>query len=122
MASLFSFVLLSYGYDLSIYAVYPYSQPSVGNRCYIDILNNKLGKRIHRWINHNGIITRFPIIVLSSIPISYDRILYHHRLRLFNIIYKIGNDIPSFFNITLTRTILHCKKKRYFLEPKKKVQ
>ena len=106
LASLFSFVLLAYGYESSISGVYTYGQPLVGNRRYAEILNNKLGNRIHRWVNHSDIVTRIPVIELPSIAIYYDRILYHHRLRLFNIIYKIGNDIPSFFNITLTRTIL----------------
>jgi len=47
LASLFSYVLLAYGYELSISGVYTYGQPLVGNRLYAEILNNKLGNRIH---------------------------------------------------------------------------
>ncbi|CAF4821019.1 unnamed protein product, partial [Rotaria sp. Silwood2] len=76
LASLFSFVLLAYGYELSICGVYIYGQPLVGNRRYAEILNNKLGNRIHRWVNHDDIVTRIPIIELPLIAMYYDRTLY----------------------------------------------
>jgi predicted lipase len=52
LASLFSFVLLVRVYESSISGVYTYGQPLVGNRRYAQILNNKLGNRFHRWVNH----------------------------------------------------------------------
>ncbi|CAF2975040.1 unnamed protein product [Rotaria sp. Silwood2] len=150
------FVLLAYGYELLICGVYTYGQPLVGNRRYAEILNNKLGNRIHRWVNHDDIVTRIPITELPLIAMYYDQTLYtdameaaannnpsisdpflkhyYHsglrfkidhkgnltrhelidqepilvyqdRLRLFNVIYVIGNYIPSSLNIILIRTI-----------------
>ncbi|CAF0945268.1 unnamed protein product [Didymodactylos carnosus] len=80
LASLFSFVLLAYGYESSISAVYTYGQPLVGNRRYAEILNNKLGNRIHRWVNHSDVVTRIPVIELPSIAWYYARTLYSDAL------------------------------------------
>jgi len=76
LASLFSYVLLSYGYESSISAVYTYGQPLVGNRHYAEILNNKLGNRLHRWVNHSDIVSRIPIIAFPSIAWYYAQTPY----------------------------------------------
>ena len=73
LASLFSFVLLAYGYESSISGVYTYGQPLVGNLQYAQILNKKLGNRIHRWVNHDDIVTRVPVVELRSIASYYDQ-------------------------------------------------
>ena len=82
LASLFSFVLLSYGYESSISGVYTYGQPLVGNRRYAEILNRKLGNRIHRWVNHSDIVTRIPVIELPSIAWYYARTPYTDALEV----------------------------------------
>jgi hypothetical protein len=82
LASLFSFVLLAYGYESSIYGVYTYGQPLVGNRRYAEILNNKLGNRIHRWVNHCDIVPRIPVIELPSIPGYFARTSYSDALEV----------------------------------------
>jgi hypothetical protein len=80
LASLFSFVLLAYDYESSISGVYTYGQPLVGNRCYAEILNNKLGKRYHRWVNHDDIVARMPLIQLPSIAWYYGQTPYSDAL------------------------------------------
>jgi hypothetical protein len=73
LASVFSFILLSYGYDESISAVYPYDQPSIGNCNFAEIIHYKLGKRIHLWINYYDLITRIRTSDLVTTPIYIDR-------------------------------------------------
>ena len=73
---MFSYVLLAYGYELSIFGVYTYGQPLVENRRYAGILNNKLGSRFHRWINHGDIIPRIPVFQFPSTAWYYHRIRY----------------------------------------------
>ncbi len=80
LASLFTFVLLSYGYESSISGVYTYGQPLVGNRSYAQILHQKLGNRFHRWVNHSDIVTRIPVIELPSIAWYYARTPYSDAL------------------------------------------
>lgn len=80
LASLFSFVLLSYGYESSITGVFTYGQPLVGNYSYAQILNDKLGSRLHRWVNHCDIVTRIPVIELPSIAWYYARTPYSDAL------------------------------------------
>jgi hypothetical protein len=82
LASLFSFVLLAYRYESLISGVYTYGQPLVGNRRYAEILNKKLGNRIHRWVNHSDIVTRIPVIELPSIALFYARTLYSDALEV----------------------------------------
>ncbi|CAF1282605.1 unnamed protein product [Adineta steineri] len=82
LASLFSFVLAGYGYESCISGVYTYGQPLVGNRHYAEILNNKLGNRIHRWVNHSDIVPRLPVIELPSIPWFYARTRYSDALEV----------------------------------------
>jgi hypothetical protein len=82
LASLFSFVLLAYKYESSISGVYTYGQPLVGNRRYAEILNKKLGNRIHRWVNHSDIVTRIPVIELPSIAWYYARTPYSDALEV----------------------------------------
>jgi hypothetical protein len=92
LASLFSFVLLSYGYESSISGVYTYGQPLVGNRRYAEILNKKLGNRIHRWVNHCDIVTRIPVIELPSLAWDYTRTPYSDALEV------ATKDRPKEFN------------------------
>ncbi len=82
LASLFSFVLLAYGYESSISGVCTYGQPLVGNRRYAEILNKKLGNRIHRWVNHCDIVPRIPVIELPSIAWYYARTPYSDALEV----------------------------------------
>jgi hypothetical protein len=82
LASLFSFVLCAHGYESSISGVYTYGQPLVGNRRYAEILNNKLGNRIHRWVNHCDIVPRIPVIELPSIPGYFARTSYSDALEV----------------------------------------
>lgn len=80
LASLFSYVLLAYGYESSISGVYTYGHPLVGNRRYAEILNNKLGNRFHRWINHGDIIPRIPVTQPPSIARCYAPTPYSDAL------------------------------------------
>jgi hypothetical protein len=82
LASLFSFVLLAYGYESSISGVYTYGQTLVGNHRYAKILNKKLRNRIHRWVNHSDIVTRIPVIELPSIASYYAQTLYSDALEV----------------------------------------
>ncbi|CAF3845460.1 unnamed protein product [Rotaria sordida] len=81
LASLFSFILLVYGYESSISGVYTYGQPLVGDHRYAKILNNKLGNRFHRWVNHSDIVTRIPVVPLPSIAWYYAQTLYSDALK-----------------------------------------
>jgi hypothetical protein len=72
---------LANGYESSISGVYTYGQPLVGNRRYAEILNEKLGKRIHRWVNHSDIVTRIPVIELPSIAWYYGQTPYSDALQ-----------------------------------------
>jgi len=67
LASLFSYVLLLCDYESSIASVYTFGQPLVGNFQYAKIMNEKLGSRFHRWVNHNDIVCRIPVIALPSL-------------------------------------------------------
>lgn len=82
LASLFSYVLLAYGYESFISGVYTYGQPLVGNRDYAQLLNKKLGNRYHRWVNHSDIIPRIPVIELPSIAWYYARTPYCDALEV----------------------------------------
>jgi hypothetical protein len=59
-----------------------YGQPLVGNRRYAEILNKKLGNRIHRWVNHCDIVPRIPVIELPSIAWYYARTPYSDALEV----------------------------------------
>ena len=80
LASLFSYVLLQYNYESLISGVYTYGQPLVGNRHFAMFLNKKLGNRFHRWVNHNDIVPRIPVIELPSIAWYYARTPYSDAL------------------------------------------
>lgn len=82
LASLFSYVLLAYDYGPFISGVYTYGQPLVGNRHYATLLNKKIGNRFHRWVNHNDIIPRIPVVELPSIAWYYARTPYSDALEV----------------------------------------
>jgi hypothetical protein len=92
LASLFSFVLCAHGYESSISGVYTYGQPLVGDRRYAEILNKKLGNRIHRWVNHSDIVPRIPVIELPSIAWYYARTPYTDALE------EAANDNKTIFD------------------------
>jgi len=82
LASLFSYILLLCDYESSIAGVYTYGQPLVGNLEYAKLMNQKLGHRVHRWVNHSDIVTRIPIIALPSVAGTLASTPYSQALEI----------------------------------------